>query len=269
VNELKNKENGQELGPLPELKVPGCCGRMIHFISHIRPVCWLMATIIVLAVFLIFVPQTIWFALWKGIWAQKFLVSMLFVFSLLAISLVWSAGQKIDVWFFMTVNKRGERPQWLDYVMLAFTQIGNGVFAYAVAFVLFVRVQHLLAYELVFGTLTLWLMVELMKVLIHRQRPYSNLIGIRVVGDKEGGHSFPSGHTSQAFFMASLLAHYFRGGVWLALLFYGIASLVGVTRMYVGMHYPRDVLGGVILGTSWGLVGVAINTVLFFELHIH
>ena len=228
-----------------------------------------MATIAVLAVFLIFAPQTIWFTLWKGIWAQKFLVSMLLIFSLLAISLVWTAGQRIDVWFFMAVNKRGERPQWLDYVMLVFTQIGNGVFAYAVAFVLFLRVQHLLSYELIFGTLTLWLMVELMKVLIRRQRPYSKLTGTRVVGDRAGGHSFPSGHTSQAFFMASLLSHYFDGGALLFILFYGIASLVGITRMYVGMHYPRDVLGGMILGLSWGLAGVVINSFIFSEFNIH
>jgi membrane-associated phospholipid phosphatase len=45
---------------------------------------------------------------------------------------------------------------------------------------------------------------------------------------------------------------------WLSL--YIIALLVGITRIYIGMHYPRDVLGGAVFGTFWGLLGVIINT---------
>jgi membrane-associated phospholipid phosphatase len=244
-------------------------GRLIRWISHISPIYWLGVTVVVLAIFLIFMPQTIWITLLKGLRAQGFLVSMSAVFSLIAISLVWATGQRIDVLVFDFINERGNRPPWLDWIMLGFTQLGNGVFAYAVAFILFLRVRHLLAYELIFGNLTLWLMVELIKVLIGRTRPYSRLSAARVVGDKARGTSFPSGHTSQAFFMASLMSHYFHTGVWIALLLYAIALLVGVTRMYVGMHYPRDVLGGAILGTAWGLFGVIINSYLFSELNLH
>jgi membrane-associated phospholipid phosphatase len=35
--------------------------------------------------------------------------------------------------------------------------------------------------------------------------------------------------------------------------------LVGITRMYVGAHYPRDVLAGAILGSAWGLLGVLVD----------
>ena len=40
---------------------------------------------------------------------------------------------------------------------------------------------------------------------------------------------------------------------------YATALLVGITRMYVGAHYPRDVLAGAILGSAWGLLGVLID----------
>jgi membrane-associated phospholipid phosphatase len=40
---------------------------------------------------------------------------------------------------------------------------------------------------------------------------------------------------------------------------YALALLVGITRMYVGAHYPRDVLAGAILGSAWGLLGALIN----------
>ena len=51
----------------------------------------------------------------------------LLVFGLLAISLVWSAGQRLDVWAFLFFNLRGARPVWLDKMMLGFTQIGSGI----------------------------------------------------------------------------------------------------------------------------------------------
>ncbi|MDR3645306.1 MAG: phosphatase PAP2 family protein [Clostridia bacterium] len=266
---MKNNQDGDEIKPISEIEIPGVCGRLMHWISHIRPIVWLVVTAVALAVFVIVMPQSMWYVLWKGMRAQKYLMFLLAVLSLIAISLIWSTGQRIDVWFFMFVNKRGQHPPWLDWVMLGYTQIGSGIFAYSVALVLFLRPMHMLAYELIFGNLTLWLMVELLKVLINRTRPYSKLEGIRIIGHREGGRSFPSGHTSQAFFMASLFAHYFSTGVLVTILLYIVAALVGVTRIYVGMHYPRDVLGGAVLGTAWGLVGVILNSYIFSELGIH
>ncbi len=55
--------------------------------------------------------------------------------------------------------------------------------------------------------------------------------------------------------MATLLVGYFSPGFWTVGLLYATALLVGVTRMYVGAHYPRDVLAGAILGSAWGLLG--------------
>jgi membrane-associated phospholipid phosphatase len=39
---------------------------------------------------------------------------------------------------------------------------------------------------------------------------------------------------------------------------YGIAGLVAFTRVYVGAHYPRDVIAGAILGSVWGIVSVLV-----------
>jgi len=60
--------------------------------------------------------------------------------------------------------------------------------------------------------------------------------------------------------MATLLLHYFKVDLYVWFVLYAIALLVGFTRIYVGMHYPRDVLGGAMLGTACGLVGVIINS---------
>jgi len=104
--------------------------------------------------------------------------------------------------------------------------------------------------------------VELVKFVVHRSRPFIHLTQARIVGYRARGRSFPSGHTSQAFFMAMLVVQYFHLSVWAAILLFSLALLVGITRMYVGAHYPRDVIAGAILGSAWGLLGVFINVSL-------
>ena len=46
---------------------------------------------------------------------------------------------------------------------------------------------------------------------------------------------------------------------WAALGLYLLAVMVGITRVYVGAHYPRDVLAGALLGVLWGLLGGVID----------
>jgi membrane-associated phospholipid phosphatase len=128
-----------------------------------------------------------------------------------------------------------------------------------IGLILFLTGNRLLAYELILGTLSLWIVVELVKALVRRSRPMIQVTQARIVGYQASGSSFPSGHTSQAFFMATLMALHFQPSLWLVFLLYVIAFLVGITRMYVGAHYPRDVLAGAILGSAWGLMGVLVD----------
>jgi membrane-associated phospholipid phosphatase len=198
-------------------------------------------------------------AFWNSLQSHKILASMLLVFSLLAISLIWSTGQQLDAWAFLLFNVWGPRPIWLDWMMLGFTQIGSGITALGIGLVLVLASDRRLSYEIILGTLTLWLVVELVKLIVHRSRPFIQLTQARIVGYRAIGRSFPSGHTSQAFFMATLIAQHFHSSIWVVFLLYAIALLVGITRMYVGAHYPRDVLAGAILGSAWGLLGMIVN----------
>jgi undecaprenyl-diphosphatase len=59
--------------------------------------------------------------------------------------------------------------------------------------------------------------------------------------------SFPSGHTSAAFMVATLLAYFFPA---LSVFLYGWATLVGCSRVMLGVHFPTDILVGAILGIS-------------------
>jgi membrane-associated phospholipid phosphatase len=242
-----------------KLKVLDVWSRISFWVGHHKMIARLVSLMAGLILFLVFLPPYMRVIFWDDFKAHKILAIMLLVFSLLVISLLWTAGQKLDDWVFLFFNFRGSRPIWLDKIMLGFTQIGSGIVALGIALILFFANNHLMAYEIVLGTVTLWLLVELMKFFVYRSRPFILLTQARIVGLQAIGRSFPSGHTSHAFFMATLLAHHYNSSVWIVILLYIVASLVGITRMYVGAHYPRDVLAGAILGSAWGLIVVIVN----------
>lgn len=238
--------------------------------SALRRLALLISLVIGLGVFFLWLPDGARTALFTALAAQRVLVGMIFLFALIAISLVWSAGQRLDTWVFLFFNLRGYRHDWLDQAMWLATQVGNVVTAFILAGLLFVLNERSLAVEIILGTLTLWLVVETIKALTDRARPFLDLEQARVVGWRERGRSFPSGHTAQTFFIMTVLAstplsHQFQPGTWGTFVLYAIAVLVGFTRMYVGAHYPRDVIGGAVLGSAWGILATLVDPYWFWR----
>ncbi|MEI6776252.1 MAG: phosphatase PAP2 family protein [Chloroflexales bacterium] len=91
------------------------------------------------------------------------------------------------------------------------------------------------------------LMVEYpIKYAFRRRRPFVDIVQAVAVGKKPGTYSFPSGHAAAAFAGAWLLQRHYPGRT---ALWYAIASLVGFSRIYLGVHYPGDVLSGALAGT--------------------
>lgn len=87
-----------------------------------------------------------------------------------------------------------------------------------------------------------------LKFLVGRERPgFFMEIPSRIFGGPGEilDPSFPSGHTLFAFMMATLLAHWFPR---YRIVFLIIAGMIGWTRIYLGLHYPTDVVAGGILG---------------------
>jgi membrane-associated phospholipid phosphatase len=213
-------------------------------------------------VFLIWMPDEARASLWAALSAQRGLVGLLFLFALVTLSLIWSVGQRMDSRIFLTINQRSY-PKWLDRFMWLATQLGNMLAAFMLAFSFFLLNYRQLAIEIIFGTLTLWLLVETIKALADRDRPFLALEDARVIGWREKGDSFPSGHTSQMFFLATLPILHFHLSLEVSVALYVVAAFVGFTRIYVGAHYPRDVFGGAVLGSIWGILAILVNSSWF------
>lgn len=95
----------------------------------------------------------------------------------------------------------------------------------------------------------------LLKRLTRRTRPASSGVGEFFVvhpGVGQEPTSFPSGHATGAFAVATIFAWEFREKRWVGWAAYGTASLVAVSRVGLGRHFPSDVLAGAVLGRSVG-----------------
>lgn len=98
----------------------------------------------------------------------------------------------------------------------------------------------------------------LLKNLVARTRPCDVNTAIQLLISHPTDYSFPSGHTAASF--TAVAALYFSGDkkIWKAAIVLGI--LIAFSRMYLYVHYPTDILGGILVGIFSGFIGSKIVT---------
>lgn len=152
-----------------------------------------------------------------------------------------------DISIFKYINNR-LKCSFLDIVMPRLTHLGGVRFSIAgCLFILCFFRRSALGLETLFAMIGSHLIVQVVKRFCSRRRPYLSISGTKiwealVLKD----YSFPSGHTTASFSLAATLAINFPV---IAPLIMGLAFLVGISRIYLGLHYPSDILIGAALGT--------------------
>lgn len=96
----------------------------------------------------------------------------------------------------------------------------------------------------------------LLKNLIARTRPYDVIEGLTYLVPKPGEYSFPSGHAGSSFAVACVMFRQLPKKYGVPALI--LAILIALSRLYVGVHYPSDVLFGMISGIAISYAAVAI-----------
>ena len=90
-----------------------------------------------------------------------------------------------------------------------------------------------------------------LKKFFKRKRPYLVLTAFERHHIPSDEFSFPSGHATAGFLMAYLVGHFFPG---YTLLMYIWATLIGLSRVLLRVHYVSDIVAGMLLGTGIGMV---------------
>lgn len=92
----------------------------------------------------------------------------------------------------------------------------------------------------------------ILKNLFARTRPYEAVEGLERIIEAQGDFSFPSGHTGSSF--AAAMVIFLLCPKWAGIPALVLAALIAFSRMYVGVHFPTDILGGVLVGIVSALV---------------
>lgn len=93
------------------------------------------------------------------------------------------------------------------------------------------------------------------KNIIRRVRPFNSVAGLNVLIKPPKSFSFPSGHTSSFFACTTVI---FNSSKKYGTIFLLMSFMMGFSRMYVGVHYPSDVLAGMIIGIISGISTICI-----------
>ena len=144
----------------------------------------------------------------------------------------------------------------LDTIMCAITRLGDaGIIWILLCVVLLILPKTRKTGVILMAALLVDLVVcnGILKPLVHRIRPFDVKTGIELLVKRPTDYSFPSGHTAASF--TSVMALYLAGEkkIWIPALV--LAVLIAFSRLYLYVHYPTDVLGGIAVGAAAGALG--------------
>jgi undecaprenyl-diphosphatase len=153
--------------------------------------------------------------------------------------------------FFWINQDAGHHYPWLDWLMIFLSDARNGIIPFVLITVFVIRRSGKPGWRVIAGMVVLVLLSDwsgaLLKNAFVAERPCDALEGVRLLAPYCGHNSFPSNHAMNMAAIAAFIGWHYR--VMIAPLAV-LAVLVGISRIYVGVHYPGDVL----FGWVWGAV---------------
>ena len=145
----------------------------------------------------------------------------------------------------------------LDPFMELYTQLGNtGMLFIALGvLMLFFKPTRRAGLSALCAMLIGFIVVNLtIKPLVSRPRPWLAIENFVNLVPEHDPNSFPSGHTNAAFAFA-LAVCMSAPKKWMKAAAVAMAAMMGLSRLYVGVHFPSDVLAGAVIGSLCGLLG--------------
>ena len=149
------------------------------------------------------------------------------------------------------------RRPWLDDVMLLASALGAAGFIWWVTALISMVFpdKRAAAWRMLLVVFVTWAIADFaIKPLFDRDRPFQADSSITVIDAMPQSRSFPSGHAAMAVAGAIAGARMIPFSAWV---WWPFALIVAMSRVYIGLHWPSDVLAGALLGlfTAWFVLG--------------
>ena len=137
----------------------------------------------------------------------------------------------------------------LDNLMIFITSLGNGGMIWIAATIVLLipkktRKAGIMSAAALLGSLII--NNNIVKNIVQRPRPFVTFTDLQIIIPTPSEFSFPSGHTSSSFAAAAVFYRHLPKKLGIPSVI--LAGLIGFSRLYVGVHYPTDVIAGVIMG---------------------
>ena len=162
---------------------------------------------------------------------------------------------QLDTFLFYVINKDLANPLF-DWLMPFVTKKEHGFPLWIAVYIMLLwkggkkgRIAALLIIPVIFASDQL--SAQVLKPLFERIRPCVALENVRLLTGMKTSYSFPSAHATNIFAAATFFTLFYPKGKWAYLT---LALLVSISRVYVGVHYPSDVIAGAIVGWIIGWI---------------